>query len=58
MGVLVGIAGEYLDKLELSHYKCDVDQDHYCYAQQYGDGDGEEHARIREIKLVLDTPST
>ena len=45
---------EYVEHLELSHYKCDIERDDNCYAEQYGDGTAEDHWRIRSIKELLD----
>jgi hypothetical protein len=43
----------FLEKLELAHCKCDLDDDADCYAEQYGDGDADEHAKVGLVKSLL-----
>ena len=41
---------ELLDIVEVAHYKCDLDNDEDCYAEQYGDGDASHHELIRKAQ--------
>lgn len=47
------IAGQALDWMELSHYKCDLNSDVECYAEQYGDGDKSQHKFLRDANKLL-----
>ena len=51
---LTELVEEYLQVLELSHYKCHLDRADDCYAEQYGDGTAEDHAKIRAISALLE----
>ena len=44
---------ETLKELEHSHYKCDLENNRDCYAEQYGDGSAEQHRIIRLSKDAL-----
>lgn len=35
--------------LNTAHMKCDIEQDIYCAAEQYGDGNSDEHSSLREL---------
>ena len=39
-----------IELLEVSHYKCDIDNDTSCYAVQYGDGTAAQHKDLREAQ--------
>ena len=43
----------FLEKLEVSHCKCDLDDDAGCYAEQYGDGGAAEHATVGLVKGLI-----
>ena len=45
--------GILLGWMEYSHYKCDLENDRDCYAEQYGDGSAEQHRIIRLSKDAL-----
>ena|SRR3990172_5030365 len=51
---------ELLDIVEVAHYKCDLDNDEDCYAEQYGDGDASHHELIRkaqaDVHLIAAAP--
>lgn len=43
-----------LDWMQLSHNRCDMQNDEDCYAEQYGDGDCEQHAFLRDAWKMLE----
>ena len=45
---------EVLEMAKQPHRQCDLHQDEVCEAEQYGDGNHEEHATIRETRAALD----
>tara|TARA_Y100000310_G_C20612432_1_gene778741 strand:+ start:959 stop:1327 length:369 start_codon:yes stop_codon:yes gene_type:complete len=51
---LVGWTAAYRDHLAANHYKCDVDDDENCRAEEYGDGDVGEHEDYRLIYALLE----
>jgi hypothetical protein len=54
MQTLIEATGWAIDRLELSHYKCDLESNSECYAEQYGDGNADEHSLIGEWKRAFE----
>ena len=50
---LLEAAQQLADKLQEAHSKCDISQDEDCYAEQYGDGNAEEHDDFRAAEAVI-----
>lgn len=50
---LLEFAQILLDMLVTTHYKCSTASDTDCYQEQYGDGNVDEHATIRELEQML-----
>jgi len=50
---IIELFGRALDWMELSHYKCDINSDTVCNAEQYGDGDARHHHILREGHKLL-----
>lgn len=57
---LVDALDRLIEILELVHYKCEVeDEQQSCYAEQYGDGNREEHTELMGLRaLITRTRST
>ena len=43
-----------LDWMEQSHYKCDLLDNDYCRAEEYGDGSKAQHEFIRQARSLLE----
>ena len=50
---LVAIALDLRDRLAVTHNGCDLDQAEDCDADQYGDGNAEEHAHLQTIIALV-----
>jgi hypothetical protein len=45
----------FVQQAEDSHYKCYIGTNEFCYNEQYGDGNGDDHEVIREARALLDS---
>ncbi len=51
---LVDALAWLIEILELVHYKCEVeDEQQSCYAEQYGDGNREEHTELMGLRALM-----
>lgn len=42
------------EEMGLVHYKCDLNDQIDCYAEQYGDGTAADHERLSGLQALLD----
>ena len=50
---LIEIAERLIDKYNEAHHACDMKQNVECGAEEYGDGNADEHASYRQVEIAI-----